>query len=118
MIHHSRECISTAPESNGGELYTTPANLGQMIFYALQHSAVPSVEVVWPNTSRRAVVAARCFHFTITALTGDWAALAWQIFDQLVGKVASYGGATFKVTELFGKANLLPMYILDWMVVC
>jgi hypothetical protein len=26
VIHHSRECISTAPESNGGELYTTPAN--------------------------------------------------------------------------------------------
>uniref|UniRef100_A0A4W5NPF1 Kirre like nephrin family adhesion molecule 3 n=1 Tax=Hucho hucho TaxID=62062 RepID=A0A4W5NPF1_9TELE len=26
MIHHSRECISTDPESNGGEFYTTPAN--------------------------------------------------------------------------------------------
>uniref|UniRef100_A0A8C4PWI5 ETS domain-containing protein n=1 Tax=Eptatretus burgeri TaxID=7764 RepID=A0A8C4PWI5_EPTBU len=27
MINHSRERVSTAPESNGGELYTTPADV-------------------------------------------------------------------------------------------
>ena len=26
VIPYSRECVSTAPESNGGELYTTPAD--------------------------------------------------------------------------------------------
>jgi hypothetical protein len=26
LIHHSRECVSTAPESNGGKLYSTPVD--------------------------------------------------------------------------------------------
>ena len=26
LIHHSRDCVSSAPESNGAKLYTTPAN--------------------------------------------------------------------------------------------
>ena len=55
---------------------------------------------------KRAVVAPRFFHFTITALT----ALAGQKFDKLiVGKVASYDGAMLNVPELFSKAVLLPM---------
>ena len=36
-----------------------------------------------------------------------------------VGKVASYGGATLKVTELFSKAMLLSMLVYDdCMAVC
>jgi hypothetical protein len=51
-------------------------------------------------------------------LTG--AALAAQTFDELTdGKVASYDSATLKVTELFGKAILLPMFVYrDCMAVC
>ena len=64
-------------------------------------------------------VAPRFFHFTITALTVDRKSLAGQKFDWLVGKVASYDDATLKVTELFSKAILLPMFVYgDCMAVC
>ena len=101
VIPHSREHVSTAPESNGGELYTTPAdawpsnwkpiswsywnsasrdrlelgsecwNWRQTIItsYALQWSCSVSLSCL-PLRSW-AVIAHRCFHFTITALTVD-----------------------------------------------
>jgi hypothetical protein len=41
-------------------------------FYALQHSAFPFYELVWPTTSTAdPVVAPRGFHFTITLFTMD-----------------------------------------------
>ena len=41
------------------------------------------------------------------------------MMNLLVGKVASYEGATLKVTELFTKAILLPMLVNgDCMAVC
>ena len=55
-----------------------------------------------------AVVAPIGFHFTITALTVDQGR---NLTNWFVGKVASYDGATLKVTEVFSKAILLPMEI-------
>jgi hypothetical protein len=64
-----------------------------------------------------AVIAPRCFHFRITALTVDWGSSSRT--NWLVGKVASYGGTTFKVIELFTKDILLTMYDYgDCMAVC
>jgi hypothetical protein len=58
------------------------------------------------------------FHFTITSLTVDRGSFS-RADILLVGKVASYDGATLKVTELFGKAILLTMFICeDCMAVC
>ena len=75
-------------------------------------------ELVWPTTLR---LSSCCFHFTITALTVDRAALAGQKFDELTcwkGGII-YNGATLKVTELFSKAILLPMLVYgDYMAVC
>ena len=42
-----------------------------------------------------------------------------NLTNWLVGKVASYDGATLKVTEHFSKAIILPMFVYgDCMVVC
>ena len=42
-----------------------------------------------------------------------------NLTDWLVGKVASYDGATLKVTDLFSKAILLPVFVYgDCMAVC
>ena len=42
-----------------------------------------------------------------------------KLTNRLAGKVASYDGATLKVTELFSKAILLPMFVYgDYMAVC
>ena len=38
------------------------------------------------------------------------AALAWQIFDKLVGKVASYDGTKWKVTVLFSTGHSTAMF--------
>ena len=65
-----------------------------------------------------AVVAPRCFHFTISVLIVDWSSSCMaEIW--LVGKLASYDGATLKVTEHFSKDLLLPMFV-NWicMAVC
>jgi hypothetical protein len=51
-----------------------------------------------------AAVAPGHFHFKITAQQG-------RNLNWLVGKVASYDGATLKVNELFSKAILLPMFV-------
>ena len=96
MIHHSSEHVPTAPESNGGEIYTTPADVfciahGDLRlvcgYLAMETPDVASrgsfefssgcsqprtAKLAWPTTSQLSVVASRCFHFTITALTGDW----------------------------------------------
>ena len=53
-----------------------------------------------------AVVAPRCFHFTITAPTVDQGSSSKaEIWQWLVGKVASYDAATLKVIELFSVAH-------------
>ena len=68
-----------------------------------------------------AVVALRHFHFSITALTIDWgsSSSAKKLTNWVVGKVASYDCAMLKVTELFSKAILLPMFVYgDCMAVC
>ena len=73
--------------------------------YALQHSVVPFCDLCGLPLRGWAVVAPRHFHFTITA-------------QVLVGKVASYDGATLKVTELSSKAILLPRFVYgDFMTV-
>jgi hypothetical protein len=81
-------------------------------------------EAVWNSvvsvaTGNRRFLRAMCFstrrsrlHFTITALTVD--RQLWQgrkFTNWLVGKVASYDGATLKVTELFSKAILLSVFV-------
>ena len=49
-----------------------------------------------------AVVAPRCFHFTITALTIVWGRSSWGInFTNWLGTKVPRDSATFKVTELF-----------------
>ena len=60
-----------------------------------------------------AIVAPICFHFTKTALTVDWGSSSRgrNLMNWLVGKVAPYDGAMLKVTELFSKAILLPMFV-------
>ena len=68
-----------------------------------------------------AVVAPRHFHFTITALTVDRgrSSRAELFTNWLIRKMASYNGATLKVTELFSKAILLPVFVYgDCMAVC
>ena len=63
-----------------------------------------------------AVVAPRHVHFTITALTVDWGSSSRA---EIVGNVPSYDGAMLKVTDLFSKAILLPMFVYgDCMAVC
>ena len=62
-----------------------------------------------------AVVAPRCFYFTITALTVDRAALTRQKFYKLTNS------ATLKVTEHFSnfsKATLLPMFVYGECMLC
>jgi hypothetical protein len=97
VIHHAKEHVSTAPESNGGELYTTPANawhcawLSQACMrlgseccnFSTRRSC--SVSLCGLPLCRWAVVAPRRFHFTITALTVDWAALAGQKLNKPTG---------------------------------
>ena len=57
-----------------------------------------------------AVVDPKSFHFTITALTVERASASRaEIWRTDLLKVASYDGATLKVTELFSKAILLTM---------
>ena len=57
-----------------------------------------------------AVVVLRLFHFTITALTVDQSSFSRAAIWR-TGKVASYDGAKFKVTELYSKIILLPMFV-------
>jgi hypothetical protein len=65
-----------------------------------------------------AFVAPRCFHLTITALTVDPGSSSRTYIWQ-TDLLESYGGAMLKVTELFSKAILLPMFVYgDYMTVC
>jgi hypothetical protein len=90
---------------------------GQTLFYALRTSAwYHSVSLCGLPLTGWAIVAPRCFHFTITALTADQGR---NLTNWLVRKVASYDGAILKVTDFFSKAILLPMFVYgDCMVVC
>jgi hypothetical protein len=68
-----------------------------------------------------AVVAPRHVYFTITALA-CWPGQLLQgrnFRNWLVGKVVYYNAATLKVTELFSKVMLLPMFVYgDCVAVC
>jgi hypothetical protein len=55
------------------------------------------------STWRSLLVLWTCFHVTITAPTVDPGQL--YLTNLLDGKVASYDGATLKVTELYSKAH-------------
>ena len=88
----------------GSEFQTASgSNRGQTIFTrcALQHPLCVLPLHGW------AIVDPRSFHFTITALTvnqdSSSRAGIWQ--------VASYDSDILKVTELFSKAILLPMFV-------
>ena len=91
-----------------------------MIPHALQHSVVPFCELVWPiHFAAEALLlldvsTSQLQHFQLTGI-----ALAGQKFDKLTGKGASYDDVALKVTELFRKAILLPMFVYgDCMTVC
>jgi hypothetical protein len=66
-----------------------------------------SVSLCGLSLCGRAVVAPRRFHFTITALTVDQGSSSRAD----IWRADSYDGATLKVTELFSKAILLPMFL-------
>ena len=75
MIHHSRECVSTAPESNEGKLCTvvSVATEDRRFLRATRFNTLQSRSVSLCGLPLRGwtCVAPRYFHFTITALTVD-----------------------------------------------
>jgi hypothetical protein len=98
------------------ELVSECCNRGQIIFTYFNTPGCCSVSLCGLLLRGWAVVSPRCFNFTITALTVDRgsssrAEIWWT--DLL----ERWHSATLKVTELFSKAILLPMFVYrDWCV--
>ena len=101
------------------ELGREQCNRGRMIFtcYTLSTLQPRSVSLGGLPYCGWAVFASRCFHFIITALTVDRGSSSMEEM-WLVGKVASYDGATLKVTELRSKASLLPIFVYEIAWLC
>ena len=89
VIHHSKERVSTAPESNGGELYTTPADAWHCAWWSYAcvqllghgnpiHKAPDEAQgAVW-NSEVSVVTEDRWFLDTMLFSTWQWACVAYH----------------------------------------
>ena len=109
---HEAPVLALLPEAVWNSVVSV-ATRGQTSFMRYSTRRSCSVSLCGLPLFSWAFVAPRHFHFTIPALTVD------RGTNWLVGKVAFYDIATLKVTELFSKAILLPMFVYgDYMAVC